>query len=120
MLIVLSLGGLFFFTRVKPEQASMHVDIASLQCPEYYETEREVADALLVFFLDFKSKYPDASMEDFVAARIDFYIAKSCTDELKKYGYDGTSPITQELRKQLIANFVAFSEKYKEAEAVLE
>lgn len=87
-------------------------EIDTLRCPQDYKTDKEITDALATFYVDNKILYPDAPAEDFIAARIDFYISRGCTSELEKYGYDGESPITPAVRQVTIEGMKAFTEYY--------
>ncbi len=87
-------------------------EIDALRCPADYKTDSEVIDALTSFFINNKVLHPNAPAEDFVAARVDFYISRGCTSELEKYGYDGVSPITPEVRQAIIEGMAAFAEYY--------
>lgn len=86
--------------------------IASLHCPDYYKTDAEVWGALDDFYAYFKIIHPDVTPNGWIAGRIDFYITHQCYSELEKYGYDGTSPITPEVRQSLIAGLTAYTDSY--------
>jgi hypothetical protein len=78
------------------------------QCPSALKTDEERNTAITDFNNRLLEMNPKATLDDFIEARINFYIGYNCTDMLEKYGYDGTSTIDATEKVNLIQNMTTF------------
>lgn len=86
----------------QPQWQMASANLSTLHCPEYYKTTEEKTEALNNFVKDFYMSKMDATGDELVAARMDFYILNHCLTELQFYGYGNVGLITPEIRLQLI------------------
>ena len=84
-----------------------------LQCPSQFKSNDERTAAIYFFTHRLASIHPNPDLDTILTARVDFYIGYGCTDELEKYGYDGTSTIDAPLRAKLIQNYISFIKSNK-------
>jgi hypothetical protein len=78
------------------------------QCPSALKTDEERNTAITDFNNRLLEMNPKATLDDFIEARINFYIGYNCTDMLEKYGYDGTSTIDATEKANLMHNMTTF------------
>ena len=79
------------------------LDPENLQCPSYYLTDNLVVQSLITFLYTLATT---TDIDEFVPARMDFYISHDCTDMLEQYGYSGDGSVNLSERKQLIKNML--------------
>lgn len=98
LLIIASFTAVIYYGLYKQQQALN----TPFQCPADLPTSNARYNSLVDFNNRLDALNPNANLNDFIAARIDFYIGYGCISELEKYGYDGTSPIDATERAKLI------------------
>lgn len=93
--ILFTIGGLFLLgvTVLVFFSLSKRDAYADLLCPTQYPTAEAAATGFQQFSDQYYAAHPNGSLQDMLAARIDFYKSHNCTVELERYqqAMDGTA-----------------------------
>ena len=89
------------------QKKDIPIDILNLKCPDEYATSKERESAWAQFSNDYDSKHPNASGDEWMDARRQFFIERNCEKALIRFGLYLSKRTNFEFIELLDSDFVS-------------